>query len=205
MFEFLIALFGGFIYYGLISSEKSIEYNNKKKEKEDAKFRESILCSLDEDAEIIKSLIKGDKSQQMETLDTISDELKEVFGEGWKKYYLGSSDDWSTMFVTEPWGMSYYILASKNGKLPAAGGVSPYGLGHNMQEERRWQVIKTFEIVERNMQKEHPEMRLVFVPRMKEGTEPLEYYEEIGLGSLWWEHELPKRDKKWNPPIKRLW
>lgn len=203
MFELLIALFGGIFYYGVISSEKAIEYNDKKTEREKAKFRESISLTLEEARELNIEFLEGDRDYQMRVLESISEELTEVFGENWKEYYLGSSRYCSTINVYEPWGMAYHILASKKGKL--TGIVSSYSLGHNMQEERRRQVIKTFEIVERNMQKEHPEMRLVFVPRMKEGTNPLEYYEEIGLGSLDWEHELPRRNKKWNPPIKRLW
>lgn len=204
MFELLIALFGGIFYYGMISSEKATEKAYEKNKKERYDFHKSVSLSEDEDAMLIRTFIHGNFESQQSILNSISSELEEIYGENWiDNYPEGGSEYWS-MRLREPWGIAYHILASKMHKLALFDSYR-YSLSGGLGEKRGIYVIRACKIIERNMQERYPELKLWFVPAQKPGTEPLEYHDSIWLGSLCWEHMLPKVNKKWNPPIKRLW
>lgn len=204
MFDFLTALFGGIFYYGEVSSEKAIERDYEKDKTERYNLHKELSLTDDENAKLIKTFIHGDRKIQLEMLEGISDELKEIYGENWRDNYPNGGSDYWSMELREPWGIAYHILASKMHKLALFASFK-YSLSGGLGEQRGIYVINACKIIERNMQEEYPELKLIFVPAVKPGTDPLEYHESLWLGSLWWEHMLPKTNKKYNPPVKRLW
>lgn len=205
MFDFLTALFGGIFYFGEISSEKAIQKAYDKEREERRDYHESISLTTDEDIALRRMFLDGDCEAQKEMLDVVSDELKEIYGENWMdNYVLGTSRFWAE--VRDPWGIAYHIWVSKTHvKLPHFHSSS-YDLSHGLGPIRGAYVLKACEIIERNMQKVYPELKLWFLPAIKASDKKCaEFYEELWLGELIWEHQIPRRNPKWNPPLRRLW
>lgn len=206
MFDFLTALFGGIFYYGEISSEKAINRAREQEHRERMERHKNVSLTEEEQSELSNALFYNEDAEVRKVLlESISDELEEVYGDNWRdNYYPLGGHKWHDSGVREPWGVAFHILASKKYKLPMFLSSS-YELGFGLSDSRRQEAIRACKVIERNMQKRYPELRLWWVPRCIPNSKPLQYFEELGGGSLVWEHMLSKLNKKYNPPIKRLW
>lgn len=172
------------------------------------KINEKIEASFEEHKSVENSL--RDMQTRNDVLLSIKKELYEVYGEKW----LSVFDEYDDEFVDVkghdpftlgfPYGNALYIILSKRAKIPWLSAYSKWTFGGLRNEKY---AIKTYEIVERNIQNTYPELRLVFVPRRKLSYDGKDagWYDELHMGRLSWEHNLPRRDRNWNPPIKRLW
>lgn len=205
MFDFLTALFGGIFYYGDISSEKAIEKAREKEWNDMLELHYSISMTPEENSYMIKTFIEGDTCIQKEILESLSDELTEVYGQNWRDFYPSGGSKYWSMELREPWGLAYHILVAKKMHKLAFFASGSYNLSGGLGEERGTYVIKACKIIEKYMQEKYPDLKLWFVPGQKIGSNPTEYHESLWLGELVWEHRLPRMTKKWNPPIKRLW
>ena len=201
MLDLLLSIFGGFHYFGIISADKAIRKNMEKETEKQNEFHKK-LCLEPEEEHYIEELLCNDESR-MKTLASIAEELTEVFGVGWSVHFK----DFSTYHcgvMCEPWGIAKNILASKKCKLSYMFSYS-YPLG-GLGKERMGYVINACKIIERNMQIEHPELKLIFHPGVDIGINgEKRWHESLARGELIWEHQMMPFNKKYNPPVKRLW
>lgn len=203
MFDFFIALFGGAYWTGKFAHEKSIcnSYERNRKTADEINLR--LRATLPQELEIEQRL-KNPQTRD-EALEEISSELHEIYGNTWRDEFNDDSRfDKDIGFIYSPWGKAFHLLLSQQGKLPRMFSYN-YSLG-GLGEQRMNFVIQTCQIIERNIQKIYPELRIMFVPGAEFGTSnPMKYYDELYMGELWWEHNIPPTNRNWNPPIRRIW
>ncbi len=202
MFEFFIALFGGSYYLtkGFLSSSeknKNDEWNSQSQN-----THETLKATLAEEREIVEGL--KNPEERWAFLDSISEELSEIYGDSWRDEYNDINTNYIS-FLTNPLGIAFHVLLSKKYKVPRmfSDRYALDGLGElGMQR-----VIKACSIIEKNIQQRHPSLKILFVPgvNMLSKGGRTEYYTKLEQGHLYWEHNIPLRNYKWNPPIKRLW
>lgn len=204
MWEAVIIIVGGIYWvYKYIDEKTNKEIAQKYRNNADA-INKRITASADEEY-FIKRSLKNEETR-WEMLNSISHELNEIYGYDWRRYFQEDSKFESDYtMISFPWGKAYHLLLSKRGKIPSLF-ASMYQLGGVGNEGMEY-IIRTCEYIEKNINSFYPELKMVFVPGRDISTEGTDhrFYEELYLGRLYWEHNLPQRNKNWNPPIKRLW
>lgn len=200
MFEFFIALFGGGYWAAKLFADKSQSaYYDSWHEASQAKT-ETITAGQSLLDEIRMKLLH--KTSRENLLNSIRDELIEVFGDAWKENFSFLADGeppyWT---MANPWWVAHQIYLSKKRKI----GILSYSFALAGDEARRGIIIKTCQIIERNIQVAYPECKLVFVPAMKscnKRTKRAIFWTELGMGKLQWKHKLPPDHVI---PIRYLW
>lgn len=198
-----IVLIGGAYWVYKFIDEKANEEVAQKFQENADEINQKITASRAEE-EYIKNVLKSNGSR-WDALNSISSELRQIYGTEWKKYFIDLSNFESEYtMIYFPWGKAYHLLLSKSGKIPSLF-AAKYQLG-GVGDERMKYIIKTCQCIEKNIQLYYPELRILFVPGkqtyVKDGCK---FYSELSMGSLHWEHNIPHRNKKWNPEIKSLW
>lgn len=202
MWGIVIVLVGGVYWcYKYIDEKINEELSQRKRDHAD-EVNQKIRATADEEA-LIKSLLKNEDTR-WNTLDSIAMELEDVYGVYWRGYFQDDSRfEWDFSTIYASWGKAYHLLLSKKGMIPRmfSDAYSLAGGG-----EKTNQTIKTCKYIERNIQEHHPGLRMMFVPyhcfsRIYEN----EFNDEICIGKLYWEHNIPQRNKRWNPDIRQLW
>lgn len=203
MWGMVIVLVGGIYWIYKYIDEKSNEEAFQRHENQAEKINEKLKATQDEEL-YVKSLLKNEDTR-WKALESISADLTEIYGLGWKKYFQDDSDfegDYSMIY--SQWGKAYHLLLSKQGKIPKMfSDTYPLAGGG----EKTNQTIRTCKNIEKNIQMYHPEVRIMFVPGsyFSITTHENEYYEDVCMGKLYWEHNIPLKNKKWNPNIRKLW
>lgn len=204
MWGIVIVLVGGVYWIYKYIDEKTNEEIVQKHQDNASKINKKITASRSEE-DFIKSALKN-KETRWEMLNSISYELNEIYGDNWKKHFQNDSRFESEyMMITSSWGKAYHLLLSKNGKIPNLFATS-YQLG-GVGNERMQYIIRTCKCIEKNIDAFTPGLKILFVPERKmiESGTDCGFYEDLYLGKLYWEHNIPPRNKKWNPQIKSLW
>lgn len=173
MFEIFIVLFGG-IYYGC----KAIHHHNRKRKEEkfdlDRKRINDLLRPSKKEINEIEYVLR-DPVKRWELIDTIKEELMEIYGLSWKRELMHSAEGYGTWSIYEqPWGIAYNIILSKIGKVTN----SRYPLVDILRPYQRQRIIKMCQMIEKNIQTTYPELKIVFIPN------PTSEY----VGDLCWSH-----------------
>lgn len=173
MLEIFIVLFGC-VFYGY----KTI--NNNKKKRKDEKFNlerkriNDILRPSKNDIDEMEYILR-DPVKRWELIDSIKEELMEIYGLSWKDELMNSSEGYDSWSIYEhPWGIAYNILLSKIGRVTN----SSYSLIGSLRPYQRQRIVKMCQIIERNIQTIYPELKIVFIPNSTN-----EY-----VGELCWSH-----------------
>lgn len=203
MWGIAIVLIGGAYWTYKFIDEKVDEEIAKKYSYNSAEINKKIMATRGEEDSIKYALKNIETRWQM--LNSISDELREIYGIDWRKHFQEDSkfeSEYSMIYF--PWGKAYHLLLSKRGRIPCLFS-STYQLG-GVGDERMNYIIKTCQCIERNIRIYYPELKIMFVPgkrtHVKDGCE---YYAQLNMGKLYWEHNIPHRNKQWNPEIRCLW
>ena len=136
-------------------------------------------------------------------LEEISDELEEIYGKNWREIFRNLPyRQTQTITLDYDCGIAFHILCSKKGKLPKLFSDWYEMMGN---EEVREKKIKTCKIIEKNIQKVHPELEIVFMPGKKIlPDKSIRYYTELYRGKLKWKHTIfPGGDDI--KAIRKLW
>lgn len=174
MFEFFIALFGSLFYGGKLSKESSQKRRIERFDYQRDRIDELLRPSKKDISEIQYEL--GDPKRRWGLVETIMEELMEVYGMSWKKELMNSADGYGTWSIYEqPWGIVYNLLLAKRGKVTN----SSYSL-RDIKDYQRQRVIKTCQMIERNIQNKYPELKILFVPNPVNN--------ELCIGELRWSH-----------------
>ena len=213
MFEFFIALFGGLFYGGVALSERS---NNKRLDKfhDNVDEWKNLLDGCDVMRETERQLTNPDT--RWEALNSIADQLKFVYGEGWETLYY-SEPSFRGDYRWSQWIQAAQILVAKRGKIDVDMGLYRGIELSFMNESERAVVLRVFQVVEQFIQEylninhpDKPSILLYFVPEMKIKTrhssrKPEIYWNDhIASGKLEWSFCIDM-NCKCPPPIKRLW
>lgn len=165
MFELFIALFGGLYYGTKILREKSALKASDARCKRTSEVLNTLCCDTFVECSVMNSLMKSDS--RITVLNTIADELKYVFGDNWISHYKPktelSFDYISTSKRFEngnPWWVAINILLAKQGKISRLMGMySIKGSDESVDIQK-----KTLEIMEKCIQKYHPNYYVVITP-----------------------------------------
>ena len=187
MFEFFIALFGGLFYGG-----KHVNYKSKVKQvKHSEELHNEISCSY----EYLTNTKKWFLDDRCGILNSISDDLQEVFGKQWRELFCDT-----VVFGTIPntgmvnryanqWEIALNIYISKKGYVPPYT-IAGYSL-MNVQDTQRSRIIKMCEIIERNInnlrttQSKQP-LKIFFVPNDVGNR----ISSKLSDGTLMWRHTI---------------
>lgn len=205
MWSFVIA-FIGIVYYGIrIALESGEKEANDRHLKNSKAIQDKITATLDEEMELREDMRNRGK-REGKLLHHIESELAEIFGSGWRQEIYEYPFE-ETTCISQPWGIVFHLLLAKRGKVYVFN-RDGYELD-GMSDIQRKHVIKLCEIIERNIQINYPELRLIFHPghftEIDSRGLHTGYREELYMGKIEWEHNLPVRNKKYNPPTRRLW
>ena len=197
-FGFLI--FGGYIAWKLIDDRATKEALDDFMNKEERINNDIKLSSSESD--YIASQIKSFDTRIM-VLEEISDELEEIYGENWREIFENLPyRQTQTLTLDYDCGIAFHILCSKKGKLPKLFSDWYEMIGN---EEVREKKIKTCKIIEKNIQKVHPELEIVFMPGKKFlPDKSIKYYTELYRGKLVWKHTILPWCDEWKV-IRKLW
>lgn len=202
MWGIVIVLVGG-IYWGYkYIDEKTNAEIAQKKENDAAEINKKINATLEGEL-FVKSLLKNEDTR-WQTLDSISAELEDVYGVCWRKHFQDDAKfEWEISTIYASWGKAYHLLLSKRGKIPRMFSKT-YPLAGG--GEKTDQTVRICKHIEKNIQTYYPELRMMFVPGHGiSSSYENEYYDDLCRGQLYWEHNIPPRNKKWNPNIRQLW
>lgn len=165
MFELFIALFGGLFYGTKILSEKSSLKASNARRKRRSEVLRSLFCDTATECRVIDSLAKSDS--RFVVLNTIADELKYLFGDDWMDYYKPGIDLPSNYISTSksyktglPWWMAENILVAKQGKISTLMCIRDLIGSDEAVDVQK----KTLGIMEKYIQKYHPNYYLVITP-----------------------------------------
>ncbi len=145
--------------------EKSKAKANNAKFKSSLEIFKTLDCSAEDECNVINSLTKPDS--RIKNLNTISDELKYVFGDNWISNYrpqtelpykyisvLGRGD------TGDPWWVAICLLIAKQGKLRRLlNWHSMWGDDKAIDVQK-----KTFDMIEKCIQEYHPKYHIFVVP-----------------------------------------
>lgn len=165
MFELFIALFGGLYYGTKILREKSATKVSDSKFRKASEIFETLHCSVEDECSVINSLMKP--KDRVMTLNTISDELEYIFGDNWMSKYKPETElpfKYVSTFGSDrtgnPWWVAINVLLANQGKLNALLRThSLWGTDDAVNIQK-----KTFDMIERCIQKYRPEYYIVIVP-----------------------------------------
>lgn len=195
MLEFFIALFGG-IYYGY-------KYFNEKNKAEECNERRQAYRIIDgkiKNWSFEYDLHPTTEEKARAMVELVSNELQEVFGDKWRNLYNAyrfnsraferacGNDGFGNL-----WNLAFEILLSKHGYVPYFRhdkyGIKFIidGLDDGLREQCNLRACK---IIEKNMQKKHPELNI----RLWES--------DVELNRIAWEHYILSYDGTFT---KRPW
>ena len=165
MFELFIALFGGLYYGTKILGEKSAAKASDARFKRSSAILDTMDCSTDDEINTFYLLTKPDS--RMEALNTIADELRYIFGNDWASKYEPQKEfsyKYISLFADDhtgnQWWAAVYILLAKQQKLRRRLRLhSIWGDAEHVNIQKR-----TFDMIEKCIQKYHPEYHIVIVP-----------------------------------------
>ena len=189
MFEFFIALFGGLFYGG-----QKLKDRNAQKQFDNVitniRNVDKLIDGSSERMALVRAFLNYDKCWEL--LYSISDELEEVFGVEWEKEFCNGVDIIKDSEPYSPSSVATNILLSKKGKVNmcwSSGwiGSSPSGL-----DKQCVIIINTCRIVEQNIQKFHPDMKMLFVPFSPEYVRTGYSLDNLPLGSIEWAYKIPQ-------------
>lgn len=199
MWDFFESLFGGAFWIGKCINEKHKKNVYENRRCKASAITNMIRATAEQEEYIKKELLANSR---FEFLKSISSELSEVYGDNWSEYFVDISEfDIQYQHIEYPWGAAFHILLAKQGIKPRMFSTFYSLIGDESITARK---IKVCELIEKNIQKYHPELKMVFVP----GNEfcPNEtYHKELCNGKIWWEHEVTFSNSKYNLPVQRLW
>lgn len=203
MWGIAIILIGGVYWTYKFMDEKIDEEIAQKYENNANEINRKIRATQDEEQYIKNSLKSSETRWKM--LDSISDDLEKIYGADWMMFFTNDSNfEGEYSMIYSSWGKAYHLLLSKIGKIPTIFSRT-YQLG-GVGDKRRHYIIEACRCIEKNIKIFYPDLRIMFVPGSRIcGGNKQEFYDEIYLGELYWEHNIPHRNKKWNPEIRRLW
>lgn len=198
MFDVFGALIGG-LYYAIKGIFSSKKYNDAIMRREKSDMIHKDLSATGDEEEAVRKLLREHTG-----FESIGDEMLELYGHKWRDIVLNCVNA-NCDFLTNPLGFAFHILLSKQYKVPRMFSKQ-YDLG-GMTDEERKRVITACKIIEHNIQQKYSDLRILFVPGMKvsQNSSTAEFYDELYNGYLCWEHNIPMRNSKWNPDIRRLW
>lgn len=163
--ELFIALFGGLYYGTKILREKSAAKASDATFKRASEIFDTLDCSTEDECNVINLLIKPDS--RIKTLNTISYELKYVFGDDWISNYRPQTElpfKYISTFgdgdTGNPWWVAITVLLAKQGKLRRHLAIHSMWGDDNAIDIQK----KTFDMIEKCIQKYHPEYHIVIVP-----------------------------------------
>ena len=184
------------------TEDKADDNANKAREKLIAETELKIRATYGMETKLEEALVKEDT--RWKTLDYISDELREVYGDEWKSRFredaVVESISVDILCISRPYGVAFNILLAKHGKIPNL--TFQYDLGGVREVEF---AVKGCQIVERCMQEMYPDMKMVYGPGSKINGKLKEYYPEVHRGKIYWEYNAPRYARGFEPPITRLW
>ncbi len=163
MFEIFIALFGG-LYYGtkiLDDKAKSRAYTNKRN------FDEMCFGKVSADFETVFQAEERLRNSETcgKALQSIESELRYVFGEHWRgkyeKRFMCFADSRG-----DPWWVATQLLLAKDGKVAFTNSMHSLKGYPEMIDAQ----IRTFKMIEKEIQKEHPTYHIVIKPATSGGT-----------------------------------
>lgn len=203
MWGIVIVLIGGVYWVYKYIDEKTNEEIAQRYRNNADEINKKITASADEEYSI-KSSLKNEETR-WEMLSSISCELNEIYGDTWRRYFQDDSKFESEYtMIGFPWGKAYHLLLSKRGKIPSLFAAT-YQLG-GVDDKRMQCIIRTCRCIEKNIRVFYPDLNIVFVPgKRMSAKDGCEFYDELSMGKLYWEHNIPHRNKNWNPEIRRLW
>lgn len=204
-FMYIVVAIVCFVSY-FASKDKEAQ---KKQEKEELKSM--AKATWKQEMEILKGL--KDANTRQELLNSISEELTEIYGESWKdEFEINSEADIESTYKDAyyPYGAAFHILLSKQGNIPMTSsdyydlGVREFLISADAHAKKVDKLVKTCRIIEQNVQKEHWQLRMVFVPRAKiTGNYKQGDSEDLAFGKIYWEHCIPEGSG--NTATRRLW
>lgn len=161
------------------TEDKADDNANKAREKLIAETELKIRATYGMETKLEEALVKEDT--RWKTLDYISDELREVYGDEWKSRFredaVVESISVDILCISRPYGVAFNILLAKHGKIPNL--TFQYDLGGVREVEF---AVKGCQIVERCMQEMYPDMKMVYRPGSKINGKLKEYYPEVHRG-----------------------
>lgn len=181
MLDFFVALFGGAFWFTKIGHENSKISAHDRWSKKSRAINEKIKSDWSYDYRLRDNLKDADKRREF--LITIGPALREVFGDSWRENFNDLSGlKTSLSSIYNPWDVAIHIFLAKE-----CGRIPQNCYEYDVPANREWReiVFKTCKIIERNIQKRYPEMRIVL---------------DCRDGCLNWEHDVPPRN-----PTERLW
>lgn len=197
-FGFLI--FGGYVAWKLIDDRATKEVYDNFRDRTERIANDIKLPS--KESEYIEKQIKSPDTRIM-VLEEISDELEELYGENWREIF-GNLPYRQTQTITLDYdcGVAFHILCSKKGKLPKLFSDWYKLMGNEEVIDRK---IKACKIIEKNIQKIHPELEMVFMPGKKViSNKNVKFYTELYRGEIIWKHNIVPGCDEWKA-IRRLW
>lgn len=199
MWDFFESLFGGAFWISKCVNEKHKKnvYENRRCK---ANAITNMIRATAEQEEYIKRELLSDS--RFELLNSISSELSEVYGDNWSEYFMDISEfDIQYQHIEYPLGTAFHILLAKQGVKPRMFSTFYSLIGNESITARK---IKVCELIEKNIRKYHPELKMVFVPG-NEFCPDETYHKELCNGKIWWEHEMTFSNSKYNTHVQRLW
>lgn len=165
MFELFIALFGGLYYGTKILGEKSAVKASNARFKRASEIFDTLDCSTEDECNVINSLLEP--KDRIVALNTISDELEYIFGDNWISKYKPETElpfkyinTFGGDMTGNPWWVAINVLIAKQGKLNRLLRThSIWGTDDSVNVQK-----KTFDMIEKCIQKYHPEYYIVIVP-----------------------------------------
>lgn len=184
MFELFIALFGGAYYLARFADDKakSRAYTNKRN------YNEMCFSKVSADFEAVFQAEQRLRNSETcdEALQSIEPELRYVFGEHWQEKYkkrCGNSSVESKLFTYsvsdergDPWWVATQLLLARDGKVAFTNSMHKLVGTPEMIDAQ----MRTFKMIEKEIQKEHPTYHIVV-------DHTIEYGRNIGW--ITWEYK----------------
>lgn len=154
MFEFFIALFGGLFYGGVHLKERQTEKQHKTEWQHYDNWKNKLLSYGD-----VRRLYEDFDNDKIkhDLLDSIDEELKEVFGENWRNIYAPNCVNIRDYCIGSFGWSVKQILLSKMGKIEDVAFTL-----RGLPDMYIRAAILTCKIIERNIQQIYPEIHMVF-------------------------------------------
>lgn len=171
MFEIFIAFFGGLYYLSVILGGKLRASASRAERNYDEKCFKNIVAELNTSFRV-GDMIWADKDERFEgIIQTIEPDFTYALGENWRERYARSIEmsAWSRNSLSraitdgrgDPMWVAEQIILAKQGKIDLGEMMHQIQGSPQMQEVQ----LRTFEIIEREIQKIYPNCKIVISKR----------------------------------------